>query len=219
MCPQDERQEEGGTESWDHGVIEYYLCIHVDKDFGSWNGKKRVDMRVIMRKEMAGFEIRVSMWKGMIGGLVVSRLWGQEKAKCQEFKWKEVERVLTFMLVLLFKVISGRQGHIISRGSRIRSLLSRTVKIIITKMQVLVPTEQWEGVSSHWGLRKSFIASLCVPHTFYVIWSISLVERKRLIVLVWVPLGADSWTRIWVQVFCFGGYPRKWPRSEIGKGS
>lgn len=43
--------------------------------------------------------------KGMVGGLVISSFWGQEKAKCQEAKWKEAERVLTFMSVLIFKVM------------------------------------------------------------------------------------------------------------------
>lgn len=40
----------------------------------------------------------------------------------------------------------------------IRSLLSETVKIILTKMQVLVSTEPWEGVTSQLG--KSFIVTL-----------------------------------------------------------
>lgn len=40
----------------------------------------------------------------------------------------------------------------------IRSLLSETVKIILTKTQVLVSTEHWEGVTSQLG--KSLIVIL-----------------------------------------------------------
>lgn len=57
-----------GCRVWDHSVIELYLCIHVDKDFGSRNGKKGW-MLVIMRKEMTGFEARARIWREWYRGV------------------------------------------------------------------------------------------------------------------------------------------------------
>lgn len=64
VCLQDELQERGwgALRSGGHRIF----VVHLDEGFGSRDGKTGwgLDMRVIGRKETAGFEIRVSLWRG-----------------------------------------------------------------------------------------------------------------------------------------------------------
>lgn len=51
-----------GGEFWDQEVIEFYLFINLGEGFGSRKREKwAVSVRVAGRKEVAGFEIRVSV--------------------------------------------------------------------------------------------------------------------------------------------------------------
>lgn len=121
----DELQEEGVAEPWAHGVIEFNLCIHVDKNFGSYSGKKGWVWEWLWGRKWPCFGSEFVCEVNDKEQLVTSRLWRKERQSARSPRGRKKSDVFTLTSALLFKVISGRQGHTIRCGSGIWSLCGR----------------------------------------------------------------------------------------------